>query len=299
MRPLRRRPLAVLLVAGALVAPAACSSPEPAPDAAARTVDADERIATIMSLRSDVGPAAAQLGSAAVTLVEQTGGLATDGPLAPEERREVAAAIRAGALTLLRDAVDAVEPELAGDATGPDAERVRTALADAARAGGGLVGAAERELVVVERAADAEDDLAVMVEAWTAAGSRNEQLELLAEVANGADDLAAELDAFEDVPGCARRLERRAAAARTVAAGSRELRALVEQRRGEEFDARREELLQDPYGTGAPLVEADHADADCWWSEGPVARQGEAVAAALAELEAALNPADLAASRDG
>lgn len=293
MRPPGRRSIALPLVLAVLLA-AACSSPEPEPSPTATTADPDERIATILELRPAVGPAASEVGSAVATLAEQVEELAGDPPAEPDVRRRTAATIRSGALTLLTDALEGFGPDLAGEASGPDAEAVRAALDGTRTEATALAEVADRELALVERTADAEDELATMVAAWSEPGSRNEQLELLAEVAEGADDLADELGGIEDVPTCARRLERRAAAARTVASATRELRALVEARRGEEFDARRQELLADPYGTGGPLVDGDRADADCWRREAPVVDRAAGVAAALADLEAALNPADLA-----
>lgn len=293
MSLLRRRPAASSLLAIALVVPVACSG---AADrgAVGRDVDPDERVETVLELRSAVGPSAVALGSASATLVEAIDELHAHPPPDLSARGAAVAAIRSGPLAALEDTLQEVGPELATDASGPDAARVRAVLTDARSAASELVEAAERELALLEVAIDAEERLADVVAAWSEPGSRNEQLQRLDEVAAAAGALATELDRVEDVPGCAGRVERRAAAARAAAAATRELRALVEQRRGEEFDARRGELVNDPYGTRTRLVDGDRADLRCWREEGPVVAAGTDLARTLADLEAALNPADLA-----
>lgn len=294
MPHLRRRPAALpaaAVVAVLLGVPACTPSSGPEP---AATDDADERIATVLALRSAAGPPAAELGSAAATVTQQLADLRAALPVDPADRVAAAGELRDGALARLEDARDAVGPELAGDADGPDADAVRAALGDAVDAADALLAAATEDLVLLERAADADARLVRVVAAWEEPGSRNEQLGRLAEVAAEADTLAAELGPSDDVPGCSDAVARRARAAEAMADASRELRGLVERRRGEEFDARRAELASDPAASTRALVEADRGELDCWREESPVVARAAEVAGSLEELEAALNPSDLA-----
>lgn len=293
-----RRSTAAFVAAVALLAPAGCSSPGTS-DPAATTADPDQRIDTIRQLRSTVGPRSAELGTAAATLVQQLDEFHAAPPRDPTVRRETVATIRSGSLALLERTLDGYGPDLVGDETGPDAEDVSAAMGEVRGAAVALARAAVEDLQRVEEAAEAEERLAAAVEAWSEPGSRNEQLQRLEEVAGEVDALATELEAVEDVPACSGLVARRAEAARAVAAHTRELRALVEQRRGDEFDARRDELLQDPYGTGGLLVEEDRREIGCWREAGPVVAAADEFAAALDRLEEALNPPDLASPSAG
>lgn len=288
-----RPPAPASLVAVVIALVAACS-PASEPSAPATSAEADERIATVLELRTTLGPAAGSLGSASATVVEQLESLHAALPAEPDERRTAVDALVTGPLTGLEEALAGLGPELAGDATGPDAEAVRAALTDARTSGEALTRAAADDLAVVDRLAGADAQLANLVAAWDEPGSRDEQLQRLAEVAGDAEALASELTALEDAPDCLGRVDRRVEAAETVATSTTELRSLVESRSGEEFDARRAELAQDPFGVGADLVDLDRDEVECWRDEGPVADSARDVADALEALEAALNPPDLA-----
>lgn len=294
--PLRRRRrtgLPPLATAVAVLLVVAACTPSSGPGTEA-TDDPDERIATVRTLRTAVGPPAAELGSAAATVTQQLADLRAALPVEPADRVAAAGDLREGPLARLEDARDAIDPELAGDADGPDADAVRATLDDAVAAADALVDAATEDLVLIERAADADARLVRVVTAWEEPGSRNEQLARLAEVAAEADALAGELGPSDDAPDCSDALARRARAAEAMADASRELRDLVERRRGEEFDARRAELASDPAASTRALVEDDRDELDCWREEGPVVARAAEVAASLEELEAALNPSDLA-----
>lgn len=299
MSPTRRRRTAALLAAAALLSPAACSTPGDPGAGDGDAVDADERIATVRALRTAVGAPAAELGAAAATLVRELDQLHAQAPEDPDARRAAVAAVEEGALADLGDALAGVGPELAASASGPDADAVRAALEDARVAAAALASAAARDLAIVERNADADERLRDLVAAWSEPGSRNEQLRRLDEVAAAATELATELEGVEEAPACRGSVARRVEAARTVARGSRELHALVEGRRGEEFDARRRELTADPFRTGRALVEEDREHVGCWRDQGPVVAHADEVADALVDLEAALNPADLASPAGG
>ncbi|MBW3659850.1 MAG: hypothetical protein KY457_14515 [Actinobacteria bacterium] len=252
----------------------------------------DARIADVLELRAEVGPPAADLGTAAATLVQELDELRAELPVDPDQRRSVIEAVRTGVLADLAEAHARADVDVAGD--GPDAAAVAGALRDARAAADALAAAADEDLAVLDRAADADVRLSAVVAAWVEPGSRSQQLARLEEAATRADALAAELGAAEDDPACAAVLARRTAAATTVADASRELHALVERRRGEEFDARRRELAQDPAASTRTLVDADRAGIDCWRAEAEPVELAAAVAEALEELERALNPADLA-----
>lgn len=297
MRLLRRRPRAdrATAVLAVVLAVAACASPGAPSDGA--TDDVDARIADVLELRAEVGPPAAELGTAAATLVQRLDELRAELPVGPDQRRSAIEAVRTGALADLAEARTGAAVDVAGD--GPDAAGVAGALRDARAAADALAAAADDDLAVLDRAADADARLSAIVAAWEEPGSRSQQLARLEEAATQADALAAELGAAEDDPACAGVLARRAAAATTVAEASRELRSLVERRRGEEFDARRRELAQDPAASTHALVDADRTGIDCWRAEGEPVELAAAVAQALEELERALNPADLASPSGG
>ncbi|MBW3620956.1 MAG: hypothetical protein KY461_11975 [Actinobacteria bacterium] len=297
MFPTRWRASAAFLTVAALTAAAGCSAPTDT--ATEDTPTADERIATVRALRAAVGADAAALGTAAATVALELDRLHASLPAGPAERRAAVAAAEDATLDPLRDALEGFGPDLAGDATGPDAEAVRGALGDAASAAAALASEAERDLATVTRTAAADERLLHLVAAWSEPGSRSEQLRRLEEVAAAAEALAAELEDVEETPACLGSVPRRAEAAVTVARGSRELASLVEARRGEEFDVRRRELSADPFGTGGPLVVEDRARVACWREQSAVVDRADAVASALDELEAALNPTDLGAGAGG
>lgn len=167
------------------------------------------------------------------------------------------------------------------------------ALADAVDAAGEALRAARTDLRRQQRAASSHASLLAMTERWEEPGSRSQQLDRLAVLADEADALAERLAATEPVASCLTVFERRAAAARHVAEATRELRAHAEAYRGSAFDERRRELAEDPFALERPLVEADLDELDCWREESPLVVAVTELGEALDRLEDALNPRDV------
>lgn len=288
------RPVAFLAALALAVGAAACTEPA-AEDGGA---DVADRIATVRELRATVGPPAAEVGTAAATLREVLDELHADLPAAPDTRRGAVEAVRERDLARLEEATAALATTELPEA-GPGARDVAATAAardDVVSAATDLSDAAAEDLDLLVASADAEDRLADLTATWDEPGSRSQQLERLGETAEAADALAVELEAIPDAPPCAELIARRADAARAVAAHARELRDLVERRAGTEFDERRAELANDPYGLGERLVDGDVRDLGCWRTDGPVATAADEVEEGLAALEEALNPADLEGS---
>ncbi len=269
--------VAVLALAACTAEPTAAPTPEP-------------RIAEVQAARQVVAEPAAALATATAKVVDATRALRTASDLAPD-------AGIAGLASAV-DGLSAARADLAsitvgGD--GPDVAAARQALDEAATAAGEVLDAvaAEREEVTTLTSIDGE--LLALTTAWDEPGSRSAQLDRLAEVDDEADAMASALADRNGVHPCADVFGRRAAAAEGVATTTRELADYVRVRDGAAFDARRAELAADPLGTsGSPLwVEDARALSGCWDAAAPVLDAAAAVSAALADLQAALNPADL------
>ncbi len=293
MRP--PRPLRVTLALLLVAAVSACTG-----GGAPEGPDTDERIADVRLLRATVGEPAAAVGTAAATLVEALGELHADIPARPDAREQAVTTLRERDLARLGLVIEALPTDAGEDgASGPDVAAADRALADIRSAAEALDAAAGADLDRLVRTAQVDGELEVLVATWDEPGSRSEQLARLEETATTAETLATELDAEADEGACPDPLARRAEAARTVASHSRELRELVAGYDGNEFDRRRAELVQDPYGTGALLADLDTEDAACWRDASAVATAEDALVDAIGALEAALNPADLSEAPAG
>lgn len=273
-------------------------------DGDARDADRDLRIAAVRELRAALGPPATEVGSAAATLGDVLDELFAELPEEPDARASAADAVRdrdVAGLLASADELAEVDVEAAGGDAGAVADLVAaaaTARDDVVAAARSAAELAEEELAQVDRAAEADRDLAAVPELWREPGSRSQTLERLATARATAEELATELAGevadVGPVPACSDMIARRAEAAAALVEGSEELADLVSARRGEEFGTRLDELLADPFGTGGrTLVAEDRSELDCHVLEGAAAAVG-GVAAALTELEAALNPPDLA-----
>lgn len=205
------------------------------------------------------------------------------------------------AITGVRDAVDGLDDaraDVAGVDLEHDTEDVRAA-ADALEAAVdsalALGEAAARTADTVEQAHEADARLGELVATWDEAGSRSELLARFDEVAEQADALAGELRPDPPDP-CPGPLEDRAVAAAFVAEATRDLHELVAQRDGLGFDERRAELAEAPYGRdddGEARNPVGPVDEDtCPTIDAAEDAAGD-VAAALQDLQRALNPADL------
>lgn len=275
-----------MLLLLAVLAAGGCSDAEPP-----ASPDPTQAVAEVRAARQAVAEPAVALHVAAqrvlATIEELRGSEVED----PEARLELLDEAPTGALDELEDAiVTARGVELEGGSGA--VEDAAVALADAVDAAEDALRAARADLRAQERAASAHIGLLAMTERWDEPGSRSQQLDRLAVLADQADALADQLAATDPVAPCLTGLTRRAAAARHVAEATRELRSHVEAYRGSAFDERRSELAEDPFALERPLVEADLAELDCWREQAPLVAAVAEVTAALDRLEDALNPPD-------
>lgn len=277
---------------------AACSSgpvDTPEPD---RSPSAAERIDAIRAARSEVAGPAVDLRNAVAEVVAALETLRADPPVEPERRLGLLDAVPPDALAALDDAIEQARRVQLDPATG-DVDAAAVALADAVERAEEVRATARDDIDAQRRVAEADAALASLVERWDQRGSRREQLEAFGALAAEADTLAEELDDLPTVAPCLEGPSRRAEAARTVAETTRELRGYIERYQGNTFDERRAELEQDPYGLGEPLAAGDADEYGCWEREAPVRAAASEVDAALARLEAALNPSDLRTGGSG
>lgn len=278
----RRHMVAVVALVMALVA---CSGGG-GEDGSGTGASAQDRVAAVREARQVVVEPAQALGTAAAEVAARLQALVAEpGP-------DTVTSVRS-AVDDLDDAgadVDAVELDTATE----DVASAAAALDDAGDAADDLATAASAVADAVEAATGAADRLAAVVAGWDERGSRSQLLARLDELQAETTEVADGLDRPER---CAGPVEEVTAAATFVAEATGELRELVAQRDGLGFDARRAELDAAPYGTtaageprrpGGPVATASCPAVDA-------AEEAAAdVAAALRELQQALNPADLA-----
>lgn len=255
--------------------------------------DADAQ--AIREAREVLGNAISQLGAAVVTTEETVTSLRLGDPAEPDARRAAVEDARTSTLQALDDALSTTalnlpdEPVEVRDAQ-EGWEAARTAAKD-------LRDAAEADLDHITRLADIDAELAEIVTSWDTPGSYSQQVERFTSMRNRARSMASELQDEEPRPGCSGATDRRRQAAEWVASATDELRTLIESRRGEEFDARRQELEAQPYGFegvgGTPtglLGQSDERDEDCWRAEGATPTATKAFEDAIERIEQALNP---------
>lgn len=255
-----------------------------------------DRADAIRTARVELGGAIAELGAAVVGTEEAVTRVRLGDPPAPDERREAVAAVRDGALAELEDALAATDGAEA-DSTDPAVEAAFASWWEARGAAADLLDAAAADLGHTELLAGIDATLAEIVQGWEVPGSYSQQVERFTDLRNRARGQVADLEGLEPRPSCSDGVANRREAAVWVADATEELRALVEARRGEEFDARREELTADVYGldevSGDPatvLARLDAGDRDCWRPHGATSSAADRFETAVSEVEQALNP---------
>lgn len=256
----------------------------------------DSRASAIRAARGVLGSAIADLGSAVVTLEGAVTRVRLGDPPTPTERRDAVAEIRAEELEGLRRALASTED----DEPSSDSPEVRAAVSawrEARRAASALLEAAVADLDHTERLTEIDDALAGIVEGWAAPGSYSQQLERFTELHERARTLSDDLAGPEARPRCSRSLQRRQRAARWTTQSTEELRGLIERRRGEEFDTRRQELTATVYGFDdvpadpmTVLARLDARERDCWQGNGATPAAADRFETAVEEVEDALNP---------
>lgn len=275
------RPVVAALVWAALVA--GCSVGTPA-DTETDSEHAD-RVRAVVNARDLVVGPAQELGTAAAGLS------AALHDLAGRPEPVLVTAVRSAAIRLA-DAIDAVS-SLTIEPSTPDTVAAVGALTEA----GSEATVLRESALVVADAVDAltptSERLAGIVARWDEPGSRSQLLDRFAVAAAAAADIAASDDG---PPGCPGPQQEQADAAAFVADATRELEDLIEARDGNGFDARRAELADAPYGTagGVPRALDDAVDPDACPALAEATDAARGVVDALGELQAALNPTDLA-----
>lgn len=275
-----RRSAAATVAAGLLLLGCSSSSPveDPSPTVGARA----EAIVTARERVVEPAQALGTAAAAAATRLDQL--IAEPGAPTAEAAREV--------LDDLADARDRVEELELGTDT-EDVRRAAEALGAAVDAADTLAVSVREVVGAVEETTALDARLAELVASWDEPGSRSQLLARFDEVAVEADDLA-DTAAPEE---CAAPVETRTAAAAFVAEATRELRDLVDRRDGNAFDARRAELDEAPWGRmddGEPRELDARLTADACGAIERARAAAADVAAALRDLQAALNPPDLA-----
>lgn len=277
MASLPRRRLPRLLVVGCL-ALAGCTTGD---------AGVADRVEAITQARAAVVTPAQDLGTAAAAVASRLDEVVAR----PDDDTVRAARAALDDLADARAGVDAVD--LDGDT--PDVRAAADALQEAGAAAGTVEDAATAVLDAAELAARADDQLAELVAAWDQPGSRSQLIARLDEVAAAADALAAD---GVGVPStdCPGPVEARTAAAAFVAEASRGLRELVVARDGLAFDERRAELAEAPFGVddaGVARGPGTSIDPASCPAVGQVESAATEVAAALRDLQQALNPENL------
>lgn len=255
--------------------------------------DADAR--AIREAREVLGNAISQLGAAVVATEETITALRLGDPAQPDGRRAAVEDARTGTLEALDDALSTTALDLPDEPAA--VAEAQEAWEAAMTAGQELRDAAEADLDHTGHLAQIDAELAEIVTSWDTPGSYSQQVERFTSMRNRARSMATDLQEEEPRPGCSGATDRRRQAAEWVASATDELRTLIESRRGEEFDARRQELEAEPYGfegvDGQPdrlLGQLDEHDEECWQTEGATPTATRAFDAAIERIEQALNP---------
>lgn len=254
-------------------------------------VSDDDRIVEVRAARQALAEPVPAVVSEAEHLVDALEQVWTE-PGQVEERAERAAALR---LAPFEDAVGTLDAvELDGD--GPDVVAARELVAAMVADGRALLEVVEEELGSLTALPPFDAELEAVLAGWDQPGSYSQQLEAFGQLAEDATALGGRAADRTATPACTGLWERRAAAARTVAERTEELRGLIRDRHGQEFDELRDSFRQDPYDLGGLLGELDAAAAASCWTEGSDAPAAvELLQTRTDELEAALDPPDLGA----
>lgn len=257
--------------------------------------DGDTEAEAIREAREVLGNAVSELGAAVVATEDAVTAVRLGQPPAPTDRLAALEDVRTDTLTALDDALETTALDLPDEpAAVRDAQQAWEEARGAAR---DLLDTANSDLDHTERLVALDAELAEIVSSWETPGSHSQQVERFTSLRNRARSLANDLQGEEPRPACSRAIARRAEAAEWVATSTDELLTLIQSRRGEEFDARRQALTADPYGfedvEGDPatlLGELDDRDRDCWEAEGATPHAREAFDGAIDRVERALNP---------
>ncbi len=255
-----------------------------------------DRAAEIRAARAVLGGAITDLGGAVVAVDEGVTGVRLGEPPTPDERREAIAELRDETLSELRAALDATA-DVAVDSDDPAVATAFESWQAAGAAAEELVDAAAADLDHTELLVEVDGTLAEIVTGWAVPGSYSQQVERFTDLADRARAPVTELQGVRARPSCSQSAQRRRDAARWAADSTEELRDLIERRRGEEFDARRQELTASVYGfeevsgtAETVLARLDAGERDCWRGHGQTPAAVDRIDEAVDAIEDALNP---------
>lgn len=249
----------------------------------------------IREAREILGNAISELGAAVVATEEAVTAVRLGDPPALSDRLAAVEDTRTGTLAALDDALETTTLDLPDEPQAvSDAQRAWEDARDAAR---DLLDTANLDLDHTRGLVGTDAAIAEIVASWETPGSYSQQLERFTSLRDRARALSSDLQEEEPRPDCSGATARRRQAADWVATSTDELRTLIEDRRGEEFDARRQELTADPYGfeevAGDPralLGELDGRDRECWETQGATSQAKRAFDEAIGRVERSLNP---------
>lgn len=286
-RPARTR--RAHLVGALVIAVLAGGCDLPESDGGEIVVTTDDRIEEVRAARQALAEPVPAVVGGAEQLVEALERVWTEEASA-SERATLAEALRMEPFDEAVGALAAVDL----DGNGPDVAAAQALVDDLVDTGRALLTDVQDELASVTALPAFDRQLEELLAGWDARGSYSQQLQAFEELAADAEDLAASADERMATPSCVGVWERRTEAARTVALRTLELRDLIRDRRGQEFDDLRDTFRQDPYGLGELLGVLDaRAAADCWADASTAPGAVTQLRTHLEDLTTALDPPDL------
>lgn len=283
------RPRTASLVVAVAVAVALSGCDLPTSDGGEVVIATDDRVEEVRAAREVLAEPVPAVVGEAERLVAALRRVWTE-EASVEARAALAEALRPAPFEEALAELAAVD--LDGD--GPDVVAASALLDDLVRDGRALLAVTDEELASVTALPPFDRELEDLLSGWDARGSYSQQLTAFEELAAEAEALAAVAAERTATPACVELWPRRSGAAATVAERTRELRGLIRDRRGQEFDELRDEYRQDPYGTGGLLGVLDAQAASACWADGSEA-PGLVVALQehVGELGDVLDPPDL------
>ncbi len=261
----------------------------PSSDGGEIVVTEDDRVDEVRAAREVLAEPVPQLLGEAERLVDALERVWTEeAPSA--ERAALADSLQLGPFEAAIDVIATTDLE----GVGPDVTTASALLDDLVRDARAVVSEVEGELAAVAAVPAFDQQLEELLAGWDARGSYSQQLTAFEELATAAEGLAATADDRSATPACVELWPRRSEAAAVVADRTRELRELIRDRRGQEFDELRDRYRQDPFGTGDLLGVLDaRAAAACWVDGSGVPAALVVLEERVGELGAALDPVDL------
>ena len=277
------------LVGALVVAVVAAGCDLPESDGGEIVVTTDDRIEEVRAAREALAEPVPAVVGGAERLVEALERVWTE-EATSGERAALAEALRLDPFDEAIGTLAAVDLE----GNGPDVAAAQAHVDDLVDTGRALLSDVQDELSSVTALPAFDQQLEELLAGWDARGSYSQQLNAFEELAADAEALAASARERRATPSCVGVWDRRTEAAGVVASRTLELRDLIRDRRGQEFDDLRDTFRQDPYGLGELLGVLDaRAAADCWEDASTAPDAVAQLQTHLEDLTSALDPADL------